>query len=175
MLKRYEDFLKEFDKKISEYTNEQKPYLKCKKGCSDCCVGGDYPFSRLEMEYIMSGFLKLPEELKQQIRSNVSEIRDKNHYTCPFLIDNLCCLYDYRGIVCRTHGLAYLYKGVIKLPECANNGLNYSNVFNKNTHEIVIDNPIKESLRTDDILKSPLAEKYQLEAGDIRKLVDWFN
>ena len=175
MLKRYEKFLKEFDKKLSQLTENQKPYLKCKKGCADCCQNGDYPFSRLEMEYLMSGFLTLPENIKQQIRSNVSNIQNKNNYVCPFLINNLCSLYNYRGIVCRTHGLAYLYNDTIKLPECANNGKNYSDIFDKKTKEIIIKNPIKESLRTDDILKSPLAEKYQLEAGEIRKLIDWFN
>lgn len=175
MLKRYENFLKIFDRKLEKYTEEQKPYLKCKKGCSGCCSGGNYPYSRLEMEYLMSGFLKLPEDVRQIIRSNISAIKDKNSYTCPFLINNLCSVYEYRGIVCRTHGLAYLYEGKIKLPQCSNDGLNYSDIFNKNTGEIVLENPIKESLRIDDVLRSPLAEEYQLEAGDIRKIIDWFN
>ena len=26
-------------------------------------------------------------------------------YNCPFLINNSCCIYKYRGIVCRTFGL----------------------------------------------------------------------
>lgn len=175
MLKRYKKFLDEFDRELAELMLSQKSYLKCKKGCAECCQNGDYPFSRLEMEYFMSGFLTLPENIKHQIRLNISGIKDKNNYTCPFLINNLCSLYNYRGIVCRTHGLAYLYNGAIKLPECANNGKNYNEIYNKETKEIVIENPIKNSLRTDDVLKSPLAEKYQLEAGEIRKLIDWFN
>lgn len=175
MLKRYEKFLEDFDRELAQLMQSQQLYLKCKKGCAECCQNGNYPFSRLEMEYLMSGFLTLPENIKQQIRSNISEIKDKNKYTCPFLINNLCSLYDYRGIVCRTHGLAYLYNGIIKLPECANNGKNYSDIFDKETKEIIVKNPIKTSLRTDDILKSPLAEKYQLEAGEIRKLIDWFD
>ena len=138
MLKRYKKFLEEFDRELAELTLSQKSYLKCKKGCAECCQNGDYPFSRLEMEYLMSGFLTLSENVKKQIRLNISGIKDKNSYTCPFLINNLCSLYNYRGIVCRTHGLAYLYKGTIKLPECTNNGKNYNEIYNKETKEIVI-------------------------------------
>lgn len=174
MLHRYRNFLSEFDKHLEDYF--KSPYIKCKKGCADCCKIGDYPFSRLESEYLMSGFQSLPKEIKDKIRKNISNIKQSNAkmYKCPFLIDNLCAMYDRRGIVCRTHGLAYLYDGKIKLPECANNGLNYSEVFDKNTGEITISNPITENLRIDAVLKSPLAEQYKLEAGEIRRLIDWF-
>jgi len=174
MLKRYEQFLKEFDKVLEQYNKSQESHLKCQKGCSFCCKNGDYPFSRLEMEYLMNGFMNLPSEIKQKIRENINNVKGKDQYVCPFLINDLCILYERRGIVCRTHGLAYLYEGNIKLPECANIGLNYSDIFNKKTKEIIIDNPIKESLRIDSILTGKLAEKYELESGDIRKLIDWF-
>lgn len=175
MLERYKNFLAEFDKHLEEYF--KNPYIKCKKGCVECCTIGDYPFSRLEAEYLMGGFQTLPKEIKDEIRKNISETKQTNPkmYKCPFLINSECSLYERRGIVCRTHGLAYLYDGKIKLPECANNGLNYSEVFDKNTGEVVISNPITENLRIDAILKSPLAEKYELEAGEIRRLLDWFN
>lgn len=174
MLERYRNFLSEFDKQLENYF--KSPYIKCKKGCVDCCTIGDYPFSRLEAEYLMSGFQSLSKEIKDKIRKNISDIKQSNSkmYKCPFLIDNLCAMYDRRGIVCRTHGLAYLYDGKIKLPECANNELNYSEVFDKNTGEITISNPITENLRIDAVLKSPLAEQYKLEAGEIRRLIDWF-
>ena len=175
MLKRYENFLKELDKQLEEYFKDQKDYICCKKGCSLCCELGDYPFSRLEMEYLMQGFITLPNDIRLIIKKNIEDIKTSGlkEYKCPFLIDNLCVLYERRGLVCRTHGLAYLYNGIIKLPHCAKENLNYSKVFDTKTGEILIDNPINTSLRIDDIFKSKLAEKYELECGEIRRMIDW--
>ena len=97
-------------------------------------------------------------------------------YKCPFLIDTMCCLYKYRGIVCRTHGLAWYDEDEnrIRLPYCVNKGLNYSTIFDRETGEVFLENPIQERLRIDSILKSPEAEPYKLELGEIRPLIRWF-
>ena len=176
MLKRYEKFLSNFDKLLEKFFQEQKPYIKCQPKCSACCEIGDYPFSRLEMEYLMSGFVILPKDIQDKIRENISTLKAKNpkEYKCPFLIDKLCSLYSKRGLTCRTHGLGYLYKGKIKLPECANDGLNYSEIYNSKNHEINLKNPIKMNLRIDGIFNSDLAKSYNLECGEIRRLLDWF-
>ena len=176
MLIRYEQFLTEFDKLLEKLFQEQKQHIKCRPKCSACCEIGDYPFSRLEMEYLMSGFVKLPNETQNEIRENIKKIKaeNKKEYKCPFLINNLCALYSQRGLTCRTHGLAYLCEGKIKLPECANNGLNYSDIYNPKTHEINIENPIKINLRIDEIFNSELAKTYNLQCGEIRRLSDWF-
>ena len=68
MLKRYELFLEKFDKRLEKYFEEQCEFIKCKEGCSACCEVGEYPFSRLEAEYLMSGFIKLPADIKDKIR-----------------------------------------------------------------------------------------------------------
>lgn len=182
MLKSYEKFLIEFDKKLEEYFVSQKEYIKCSKGCTNCCEVGEYPYSRLEAEYLMKGFLTLPAQVQKEIKQNISKLLaakkqnqcERFNYCCPFLINNLCSLYNFRGITCRVFGLAYLDKNYIKLPECANLNLNYSDVFNKNTKEIFINNLITDNLRIDNILRSPLAEKYNLECGEIRPLIEWF-
>ena len=83
----------------------------------------------------MSGYLKLSPELKKQIRDNIKRLKSENpkYYQCPFLINRLCSVYKYRGIVCRTHGLAWYDEdeNKIKLPYCVNIGLNYSKVFDR--------------------------------------------
>ncbi len=184
MLKRYESFLESFDKKLEEYFNNQNQYIKCKNGCSLCCEIGEYPFSRLEAEYIMNAFVKLDKATKDKIRQNIFELKtaksefkgERFLYKCPFLIDKKCSLYKSRGIVCRVHGLAYLNNGIVNLPECTNLGLNYSGCFNSQTKEVKIENLIEKNLNTDKILRSKLAtEDYELECGEIRPLIDWFN
>ncbi len=183
MLKRYEDFLKVFDTQLKKYFEHEKKYIKCKKGCACCCEIGEYPFSRLEAEYLMSGFIQLPVDIQKIIKQNIQKLlnekqestSDRFEYCCPFLINKECSLYKYRGIVCRTFGLAYAENNKIRLPECVNFGLNYSEIYDKSTQEIMLENPIKESLRIDNILRSKIAEKYQLECGKIQPLINWFS
>ena len=68
MLKRYEKFLDEFDKKLEEYFETHKEFISCKKGCSLCCEVGEYPFSQLEAEYLMRGFIELAPEIQKEIK-----------------------------------------------------------------------------------------------------------
>ena len=68
MLKRYEEFLKIVDKKLDKYFEEQCEFIKCKPECSACCEVGEYPFSRLELEYLLSGYAKLSLQTKILIR-----------------------------------------------------------------------------------------------------------
>ena len=178
MLKRYEKFLEKFDKKMEKYFEEQCEFIKCKPGCCSCCEVGEYPFSRLEAEYLMSGYIKLDKRVQQKIKKEINQIKQNNlkYYKCPFLQEKKCVLYNYRGIVCRTHGLAwYDYdEEKIKLPYCVNLGLNYGKVFDRETGEVFLQNPVKERLTIDSILRSPEAESYELECGEIRPLIKWF-
>ena len=178
MLQRYEKFLEKLDKRLEKYFEEQCEFIKCKSGCSACCEVGEYPFSRLEIEYLMSGFVNLPFGIKHKIKEDIKHLKQENPklYRCPFLINNMCGLYKYRGIVCRTHGLAWYDESEnrIRLPYCVNIGLNYSKVFDRETGEVFLQNPIRERLRIDSILKSPQAKSYQIECGEIRPLIRWF-
>lgn len=178
MLKRYEKFLNILDKRLEKYFEEQCEYIKCKPKCAHCCEIGEYPFSRLELEYLMSGFVQLPFEIKHNIKEEIKRLKAENPkmYKCPFLVDGLCCVYKYRGIVCRTHGLAWFdeNENKIRLPYCVNVGLNYSTVFDRETGEVFLQNPIKERLRIDSILRSVEAEEFKLECGEIRPLIKWF-
>ena len=140
MLAKYDKFVKAFQKKIDKYFEEYSAYIYCHQGCSACCEIGEYPFSWIEMGYLMEAFAKLPEDLKLKIKQNIEQIKiqkenfkgERFEYRCPFLIDGLCSVYSNRGLTCRTHGLAYLRKnGTVNIPHCANNGLNYSKVFHK--------------------------------------------
>lgn|SRR5574344_430832 len=179
MLKKYEKFLKEFDKKLKKYFDEESENICCKEGCSACCEVGDYPFTQLEMMYLMSGFKKLSPDIQAIVRNNFVNIKSSRvsvhlFYKCPFLINNRCSVYKYRGITCRTFGLAYLTdkkNHTVKLPECVHNNLNYSKVFDGEEFKI---EPIKENLDLPSVVNSKLAKNYKLEFGDSRSLIDWF-
>ena len=59
----------------------------------------------------------------------------------------------------------------VKIPQCSNEDLNFSKVFDGN--EISIE-PIKENLDLPPVIDSKLAKSHKLEFGEIRSLVNWF-
>ena len=112
----------------------------------------------------MQGFMQLSKENKIKIQNNIKNIVKGG--ACPFLTDKKCSVYPYRPIICRVHGLAYrCHDGVVKVPYCANEGKNYTNVYKNGEIEI---NPIKENLDTQNLLKD-------FDFGEMRNLYDWIN
>ena len=106
-------------------------------------------------------------------------------HRCPFLSDEkLCYLYERRGLVCRTYGLAGFEQSdsrvYVKLPECVKEGLNYSDVFDGKEVEIAkfknfgVDAPINHSLSLNYYEKNLPSAFSGLEFGEIRPLLDWF-
>ena len=160
----YIKFLEILDKKLEDYFTFYSKEICCQKGCSACCEKGDYPISELELRHLMNGFASLDNELKKIVQNNFSKMVKGGQ--CPFLIDKACSIYPYRPIICRVHGLAYLCKDkTVKLPYCANNKLNYSNVYNNGEF---LNEPVKENLDTQNLLKD-------FEFGEIRNLFDWLD
>lgn len=175
MFKAYELFLKNFDEKVQLYFERDKSKIKCKKGCSFCCENGDYPLSLLEMAYLMQGYNSLNKELHDKVRENIRNLITQktkegklDSYSCPFLINKKCVVYNYRPLVCRMYGLAYMRKdGIVNLPECASCGLNYSENFDGETINF---EPIKEELNLNKIITS----NSDLKFGQIKSMIDWF-
>ena len=127
MKKDYDKFINDFQTKLDKYFEEYSEYIYCHENCSGCCETGEYPFSQLEMAYLMKGFLKLPQDIKDIIKNNIENLKkqksdfngERFEYTCPFLIEKKCSVYQNRGITCRVHGLAYLRKNnTVNLPHC---------------------------------------------------------
>ena len=159
----YPEFLKIFDKKISQYFDRYSKYICCKKGCSSCCECGEYQITELELKYLMQGFLSLDDETKKLVQTNFKNMQKGG--VCPFLVNKECSVYDFRPIVCRVHGLAYQKDNFVQLPYCANTGLNYSKVYEKGTIKI---ESINENLDTPEVLKD-------FDYGEIRSLYNWLN
>lgn len=160
----YPKFLKEFDKKLENYFNSQASYIHCQKGCANCCKNGDYPMSDIELKYLMIGYEKLSLETKSTIQKNINSMAKGK--ACPFLINEECSVYEYRPIVCRVHGLAYICKdNIVKLPYCRKEGKNFSQLYEGG---MFLGTPINENLETSYILKD-------LDYTEIRSLYDWYN
>lgn len=141
--------------KIDKYFEEYKDYICCEAGCSLCCEKGDYPITESELKTLMRAYILLDNSLKIRVQKNIKEM--KKGGACPFLIDKLCSVYEYRPMVCRIHGLAYLTKNnIVKVPYCANYGKNFAKVYSNGEF---LAEPIKENL--DELL------------GETQNLYDW--
>lgn len=183
MLNNYEKFLEEIDLKIGQLFENHKQYIKCKKGCSLCCKQGEFPYSQLEFTYLTQGYLSLSNDKKIIIQNNIKNLLEQRknfngerfEHDCPFLINDECSVYKYRGIICRTFGICYYddIKKYVRLPGCVHYGLNYSEYYDKESKTLDIVDIPKSNLRIDVILNSKDAKKYGLESGEIRPMIDW--
>lgn len=147
------------DKRLSVYFKKYKNYICCSAGCSSCCEKGDYPLSDLELKALMKGYASLDSESKIVVQNNIKNMERGG--VCPFLLNNLCSIYEYRPIVCRIHGLAYKNdKGFVKLPYCVTQGKNFADYYKDGIFYL---EPISSNL--DDLIN----------IGEVRNLYDWLH
>ena len=193
MLENYAIYLNFLEKKLAKFFDSQKPYIFCQKGCSKCCRNAEFPYSALEVEYLLCGFAKLDNSTQKIILKNINNLNEakKNFsgdnflYTCPFLINDTCAVYNYRGIVCRTFGLIYTdKKGIAKIPFCGFNGLNYSNVLDKETKKIsdkmfqdcgFKEEPLSFNISYEYLTGIDFENQFNIKFGEKKILIDWFS
>lgn len=191
-MEHYINYLKFLDEKLSTFFKSQKPYIFCKSGCAMCCQNAQFPYSLTEMKYLLSGIEKLDEPTQAKIESNLQETLHKRQkykgkkflYDCPFLIDNACSLYGYRGVLCRTFGLMTTYEdGKLKAPFCCFKGLNYSNVLNLKTKTVsplkfkklgVKEDPCGFNVSYKFLSDPEFEQEFDFKFGDKKPLIDWF-
>jgi len=191
MLKNYVDYLQIINQKLKRFFNKQQEYICCTKGCAKCCKNGEYPFSEIEYRLLTLGFSKLPTEKKEQIIKNVVEIKKQKAlheegtftYPCPFLLDDLCSVYDYRGIICRTFGLITKFEdNTPKIPFCVHENLNYSKVYDAETKKISTELYQKSGYKEEPeaynidykfLTDDDFGKSYGFEFGEKKPLIDW--
>lgn len=191
-IQKYRIYLQYLEKKLGEYFKEQSPYIFCKAGCSSCCEKGEYPFTEIEFAYLMIGVQTLNKETFNKIEQNMFEVKQQKQnckekkflHACPFLVDKKCSLYDYRGIICRSHGLAFFSKDKhILVPACVDEGLNYSNVYDFDTKTIssekykktgIEQEPLAHNVGVYYLTDNEITETLGLDFGEIKPMSDFF-
>lgn len=205
MFGNYISYLNFLNEKLVKFFNRQKPYIFCKKGCAKCCKNAEFPYSFLEVRYLFYGASKLPFDVQEKIHSKAENILSKKDgngavtelsreiktgeekflYDCPFLIDDVCSVYEYRGIVCRTFGLPISTKdsGRTKVPFCAFEGLNYSNVVDFDEKKIseekfktlgIKEEPVGFHIDYDFLSGEDFEKSFNLRFGPKKPLIEWF-
>lgn len=184
---KYEEFLDVLMQDLHAIFDLQKEYIHCKEGCAYCCEQGEYPFSAFEFEYLMEGFKDLDEVTKQNILNEIEALKKnpEKNYKCPFLQNKICSVYNHRGIVCRTFGvITKTADGRTVLPFCHKYGLNYAEIYNPETKKLIPEAllsgkfevcPRVFDLSYKNIMNLDLAKELNLEFGEERRLIDWFD
>lgn len=181
----YESFLNILMQDIEAIFEHQKDFIFCKKGCTHCCQNGEYPFTEIEFKYLLQAFKNLNQNTKDIITNNIKNLKqnEQGYYSCPFLINNSCSVYQQRGLVCRTFGLLIENaSGKIEGPFCGKLGLNYSNIYDKETKLLQINkienNEFKKlpkafKLDISNIINLSLVKDLDLEFGEQKSLLQW--
>ena len=185
-IENFKKFLNSVNEDLDKIFEHQKEYIFCKKGCSYCCKQGDFPMSEIEYKYLMLGFDKFDEATKKEINKNIKKIKEqqnKDSYICPFLINDICSVYEYRPFVCRTFGvLTEDAKGNPTFPFCASLNLNYSQIFDKEKKHLSMDLFEKNNfkiypkifrLNNRVIMNLPLAKQLNINFGEAKKMIDF--
>ena len=181
MISRYRNYLEIVDTNLGELFEQQKSFIKCKKGCSYCCREGDYTVSELEYVNLMLFYNNLDNDTKGIINEKITDTLSKNrqkYYECPFLIDGACAVYPARPIICRIFGLITNENGKRKIPFCVDLGLNYSDVFDKNNSEIIKcapdgTKPCAFNVDRRFIRRREIEETFNIFFGEDKSLIDW--
>ncbi len=190
-LRNYLVYLNFLNSKLQKFFEAQKPYIFCKKGCGKCCRNAQFPYSEVEIRYLLYGFTQLSPEMQRKVEENIFKVKkqkeefkgDKFYYDCPFLINDECCVYEYRGIICRAFGLnAVGSDGRFKAPFCAFEGLNYSNVIDiekgiisseKYKESKIEVEPLVYNVSYHFLTDEDSEKAFKFEFGEKKQLIDW--
>lgn len=182
MIKRYRKYLEVVDAGINNILNEQAPFIKCKKGCAYCCKEGEYPLSELEYINLMLFYTTLSSDKKGIIDEQIENLLKQNRqkfYACPFLIDNICSVYDARPLICRTFGfISYKNNGTPKMPFCVDLGLNYANISDDEKNMLVKyaddgSKPLAYNIDRRTLRSKENEEIFNIYFGEDKAMIDW--
>ncbi|MBQ4124073.1 YkgJ family cysteine cluster protein [bacterium] len=192
MINNYIAYLEFITEKLNNFFEQQKEYIFCKKGCSKCCENAIFPYSQMEITFLLAGTLKLDIETQMTIDRNIKNVLEqkkefkgeKFYYTCPFLINNCCSVYEHRGIICRAFGLMTIGKDEeLNAPFCHELGLNYSNVIEDGGKKVSTEKfkklglkqePLAHNVRYSFLTGEHFEQKFGFNFGEKKPLIDWF-
>lgn len=120
VFQKYQKLVGQIDQATRQLEEVHHSHMVCRKGCSACCM--DYKIFPIEFYSI----LKNIKNKEIQIAKNAAE------GDCVFLVDHACAIYEWRPIICRTHGLPLLYtndEGEWELSACELNFTEFDEEF----------------------------------------------
>ena len=81
MLENYLTYLVFLNNKLTKFFESQKQFIFCQKGCAKCCKNAEFPYSQIELKYLLYGFLRLDKKTQNKIEENIKRIvEEKSKY-----------------------------------------------------------------------------------------------
>lgn len=191
-------FLNVIQGKINKFFYDQRAYIFCKRGCSKCCRQSQFPYTEIEFRLLTEGMNTLNQADLTQVLENIDNVikakeehfkktpDSKFEYDCPFLINDGCSVYPFRGLICRCFGLMSCNPegdNKLKIPFCAYEGLNYSNVLDKETDSMSKEKfealgfenePKAFNAGYGSLIDKEFARGFDFEFGEVKPLIEWF-
>lgn len=99
----YHQLLATLDAEIARIGERHAGALSCGPGCASCCLS--FSVLPLEAAFLRKAIASLPPASQTRLARNLAAGDDR----CPLLIDELCCIYAARPVICRTQGLPLAY------------------------------------------------------------------
>ncbi len=84
---------------MSDLSHVVKPFIACSEGCSDCCKM-NVSISVIEAERLSAISRKPMAKVKHPERHPDDKF---SGISCPFLVENMCSVYEVRPYACRAH------------------------------------------------------------------------
>lgn len=191
-LTKYFLYLNLISEKIANFFENQKEYIFCHKGCAKCCKNAQFPYKKIEFEFLLEGLKTLDKSIQEEIIQKAktvieakNEAKDEKFvYDCPFLINDVCSVYNFRGVICRSFGLMFFRKEQPPgIPFCIFEGLNYSNVLDKETGlmtpKLYKERNLKEEPMAFNVSHSFLTDEdfatsFGFKFGETKFMIEWF-
>ena len=103
MLHNYRNLVAKVDELCRNIRSEYGDYITCREGCSGCCR--HISLFPVEAVALAAALHDLSPEMSARIRKPAASPSGE---ACPLLNNGRCLLYEYRPIICRTHGFPLL-------------------------------------------------------------------
>lgn len=101
---RYQDLIRLLDQEFLRIKAEHGSRIRCRPGCAECCLR--FSVLPLEAAVLREAVETMAEEIQSLIRNQAV---NQESPSCPLLVDERCSAYDFRPVICRTHGLPLAY------------------------------------------------------------------
>ena len=99
----YHRLVAALDAEIARIREIHAATLSCGPRCASCCLA--FSVLPLEAASLREALDALPPTIQDRLKCNLAAGNDR----CPLLIDDLCCVYAARPVICRTQGLPLAY------------------------------------------------------------------
>ena len=95
----YNKFIISITESTKNLESIHKNNITCHKGCDSCCIN---------LTVFPIEFFAIKEKIHQN-KFKLSQVQFDSKASCGFLKDSICQIYEYRPLICRTHGLPIVF------------------------------------------------------------------